>query len=95
MQDDRNMTFRPEVLRDQLDQDLDCLRECTYVEEAPEINQLIQHTVETHGSAAQAAYPRFRKIVSSLPGGSADTKLNIKNIRCAAAGEIPRAVTAP
>lgn len=49
--------------RDQLDQDLDCLRECTYVEEADEISRLIQQTVESEGMAAQTAYLRFRKIV--------------------------------
>ncbi|KAL3146182.1 hypothetical protein ABBQ32_002891 [Trebouxia sp. C0010 RCD-2024] len=57
------MAFRPPISRDQLDQDFDCLRECTYVEEAAEISLLIQHTVETHGVAAQAAYPRFRRIL--------------------------------
>lgn len=51
--------------RDQLDQDLDCLRECTYVEEAAEISSLIQQTVDSHGAGAQTTYPRFRKIVSS------------------------------
>ena len=56
------MALRPEA--DQLDQDFDCLRECTYVEEAAEISLLIQQTVESHGTAAQTAYPRFRKIVS-------------------------------
>ena len=49
--------------RDQLDQDLDCLRECTYVEEADEISRLIQQTVESEGMGAQTAYLRFRKIV--------------------------------
>ncbi len=52
--------------RDQLDQDLDCLRECTYVEEADEISLLIQHTVESQGLDAQLAYPRFRKIVGQI-----------------------------
>ena len=65
MQGTPSMAFRPPISRDQLDQDFDCLRECTYVEEAAEISLLIQHTVETHGVAAQAAYPRFRRIVSS------------------------------
>ncbi len=52
--------------RDQLDQDLDCLRECTYVEEADEISLLIRRTVESQGLDAQIAYSRFRKIVSQL-----------------------------
>ena len=51
--------------RDQLDQDLDCLRQCTYVEEADEISQLVQATVATDGLGAETAYPRFRKIVSA------------------------------
>lgn len=60
------MAFQPEAeAKDQLDQDFDCLRECTYVEEAAELNLLIQQTVETRENAAQTAYPRFRKIVSS------------------------------
>ncbi|KAL0043717.1 hypothetical protein WJX82_009809 [Trebouxia sp. C0006] len=49
--------------RDQLDQDLDCLRECTYVEEADEISLLIRRTVESQGLGAQIAYSRFRKIL--------------------------------
>ena len=66
------MASGSQVARDQLDQDLDCLRECTYVEEAAEITLLIQQTVDSHGSAAQTAYPRFRKIVS--PPCSPDNK---------------------
>ena len=70
------MAFGPEAeARDQLDLDLDCLRECTYVEEAAEIGFLIQQTVETHGAAAQTAYPRFRKIVSSPSTADSLTRL--------------------
>ena len=76
MQVTRAMAFCPEAeARDQLDLDLDCLRECTYVEEAAEIGLLIQKTVETYGVAAQTAYTRFRKIVSSPSKADAVTKL--------------------
>ncbi len=60
------MASAKESWRDQLDQDLDCLRECTYVEEADEISLLIRHTVESQGLDAQIAYSRFRKIVGQL-----------------------------
>ena len=70
------MAARPEAeATDQLDQDFDCLRDCTYVEEGAELNLLTQQTVETHGTAAQTAYPRFRKIVSSLSKPYALTRL--------------------
>lgn len=52
--------------RDQVDQDFDCLRECTYVEEADEVNLVVQQTVSSGGLGAQKAYPRFRKIVSQI-----------------------------
>ena len=61
------MADRQHAARDQLDQDLDSLRECTYVEEAAEIGLLVQQTVATRGAAAQTTYPRFRSIVSFDP----------------------------
>ena len=78
-----------------VDQEFDCLREATYVEEADEITELLHRTVASTGSEAKAVYPRFRRIVGlhRLSASSRDKTCN-KSSAGNAVGEVPGAVTA-
>lgn len=80
-----------------LDQEFDCLREATYVEEADEITALLRQTVASSGSEAKAVYPRFRRIVGLHSRSSAlDCDQNIDELSPAgiAVGEVSGAITA-
>lgn len=56
------MAVQQTVIR--VDQELESVRECSHVEEAEEIADLLKATVESKGSTAARVYPRFRRIVS-------------------------------
>lgn len=87
------MAFQTNVIN--VDQEFDCLRECTYVEEADEINQLLQQTVNSKGLDAAQVYPRFRRIVSPCRSTQCSAALSGADIRLStAAGKVSRAITA-
>ena len=59
----RAMTAQAGLISLDVDQEFDCLRECTYVEEADDIRDILRKTVETKGLDAKHVYPRFKRIV--------------------------------
>lgn len=78
-----------------LDQEFDCLREATYVEEADEITALLRQTVDSSGSEAKAVYPCFRRIVGLHSRSSAlDKNCNELSPAGIAVGEVSGAITA-
>lgn len=57
------MAAQAGLISPDVDQEFDCLRECTYVEEADEIRDILRKTVDTKGLDAKGVYPRFKRIV--------------------------------